>query len=122
MEPRKEESDETLRKKLTAALEDQFYPAQKPVATQLVNAIDRAGLLSAQGLRSTVDELKAVLQDEFTEDGASELIMMLRCAESEMKKTAKPTPEPDGSATIMMATTRAQATKAPAPRRPIKDG
>ena len=76
-----------LKRALIVALEDQFYPAQKAVATQLANAVERAGLMTHHRL-SNIDRPVFVpaLTEEFTKEGAEELTHILRCAYREMPK------------------------------------
>ena len=86
-------TDRELKQKLIASLEDQFYPAQKAVATQLANAVERAGLLTHGALSDiTRPVFVPALAAEFTKEGAEELTQILRCAYREMPKNpaAKP--------------------------------
>jgi len=89
-----EKKPSDLKRALILALEDQFYPAQKAVATQLASAVERAGLLKHEVLRDiTRPVFVPALTAEFTEQGAEELTQILRCAYREMPKgqpAAKP--------------------------------
>ena len=97
-------TDRELKQKLTASLEDQFYPAQKAVATQLANAVERAGLLTHGALSDiTRPVFVPALAAEFTKEGAEELTQILRCAYREMPKNpaAKPNEVASGAQVLV---------------------
>lgn len=84
---RPHEADDCLKRALITALEDQFYPAQKAVATQLANAVEREGFMTHDVLCDMTRQVFIpALTDEFTKQGAEELFQILRCAYREMTK------------------------------------
>ena len=98
---RPHEADDYLKQALIEALEDQFYPAQKAVATQLANAVDRAGFMTNDALSAITRQVFVpAMTAEFTEQGAEELYQILRCAYREHKapNTKKPKDPATGAA------------------------